>query len=292
MKKILACLLAALLLLSCAAAQTAGFQIAEADQEHFAALLYDLLDARADPEAEARIDADLAAIRAVSEADSAVAESIAAHWREVYLDAGYALFLYDGGQRATALEETGERIEAIVVLGYALQDGEMTKELMGRCKAAAAVARSFPEAILVCTGGPTGQNNPKRHTEAGLMRAYLVDKCGIDARRIRVDESAMSTVENAMNTFAILEREGVGSMTIVTSTYHQRWGQAVYNAVGAIRALQGGRAPAIAGNYCFDIEPSVEVYRDDARVAAYQISVILGLADFDPFDTESRDGAN
>ena len=57
MKKILACLLAALLLLSCAAAQTAGFQIAEADQEHFAALLYDLLDARADPEAEARIDA-------------------------------------------------------------------------------------------------------------------------------------------------------------------------------------------------------------------------------------------
>ena len=50
--------------------------------------------------------------------------------------------------------------------------------LMGLTKAAIA-ARVFPDSILVCSGGATGDNNPERHTEAGLMKQYLAGTCGI-----------------------------------------------------------------------------------------------------------------
>ena len=67
---------------------------------------------------------------------------------------------------------------------YLLPDGEMTEELVGRCKAAAAAAKAFPDSIIVCTGGATGANNPDGHTEAGLMKEYLVKRCGISRKRI------------------------------------------------------------------------------------------------------------
>ena len=153
----------------------------------------------------------------------------------------------------------------------------MTEELMGRCDAAAAVARSFPEAILVCSGGPTGANNPDRHTEAGLMKAYLVERCGVDAGRVFTDERAMTTVDNAVNTFAILEERAIETMTIVTSAYHQRRGQAIYNAVAALRARASGYRPEIVANYCLDIQPANERLLDDADITIRQLGEVLGL---------------
>ena len=153
----------------------------------------------------------------------------------------------------------------------------MTAELAGRCDAAAAVARSFPGAIVVCSGGATGENNPEGHTEAGLMKEYLSENCGIDTERIFIDEKAMTTAENAVNTFEILREQRIKTMTIVTSAYHQRWGQAVYNAVGALFRQRYGFDVRVVGNYCLDIEPSVEMYRMDDRIAVMQIAQILGL---------------
>ena len=89
--------------------------------------------------------------------------------------------------------------------------------------------------------------------------------------------SAMSTVDNALYTYEILEREGIETMTIVTSGYHQRRGQAIYNAVGAIYGQQHGYRVELDGNYCFDIEPSRDMYREDARIAAMQIGQLLNL---------------
>ncbi len=266
----------------------AGYQPAEGNAENLGALLADLALACESPSDEAgvsdgaarRIDADLEAVRAVSETDYAIAAQIAAHWRAVYLDPDYELILYSGGERATELEDAGYRdgdIEAIVVLGYELQNGEMTDELKGRCDAAAAAARSLPSAIIVLTGGATGRNNPEGHTEAGLMRAYLTEQCGVDDARIFTDESAMNTVDNALNTFAILEREGVHTMTVVTSGYHQRRGQAIYNAVGAVYRAEHDYAVEIVGNYCYDIEPSQAMYIDDHGMAARQLGQVLNL---------------
>ena len=284
MKKLIA---ASIFVLLCTAillstmGKSGDYQIADSNRENFALLLSDLEEAAASPSPDDRraIDADLMAIRAVSPRDYSVAKTISDHWEQVYLDPGYRLNLHNGEASADALKDTGivnSRTHAFVILGYELKDGEMTDELKGRCEAAAA-AKVFPETILVCSGGATGVNNPDKHTEAGMMKTYLVEVCGLDGGRIYTDERAMTTAENALNTMAILRKHHASTMTIVTSSYHQRWGQVLYNGVAALYAQNYGYAPVIVSNYNFPIEPENEKFRNDYRIAASQLSGILGL---------------
>ncbi len=172
----------------------------------------------------ARIEADAAIL------NDDVAPAIVECWKKIYLDPEYKLNVY-GTDDPAELDLYG--VHAFVVLGFQLKDGEMTEELMGRCDAAAAAAKAFPDSILVCSGGATGDNNPEGHTEAGLMKDYLVEQCGIEADRIFIDEAAMTTAENAINTFRILREQGIETITIVTSSYHQRSGQTLYNSMAA-----------------------------------------------------------
>ena len=153
----------------------------------------------------------------------------------------------------------------------------MTAELRGRCDAAVEAALAYPDSILVCSGGATGPNNPDGHTEAGLMKAYLVEH-GVPAERVFTDERAMTTAENAVNTFAILQAQEIGTMTIVTSSYHQRWSQVLYNAVAAQYRQASGYSLEIVGNWCFDTEPANERYLQDAQIAIRQLCDILGLS--------------
>lgn len=258
------------------------YRIAEENTGNFHRLLETLLSAYEEPSSgdAGKIDAILREIRDISESDGQIADAVADHWRRVYLDPGYKLYLHRGGERADELEQTAVAAcgkHAFVVLGYALKDGEMTDELKGRCDAAAAAARSFPDAILVCSGGATGSNNPEKHTEAGLMKDYLTEQCGLDASRIFIDERAMTTVENAVNTFEILREQKIETMTIVTSDYHQRWGQVIYNAEGALCFQRTGYNAKIVGNYCFEIRPSSQRYSQDAQIAARQLVTVLHL---------------
>jgi hypothetical protein len=283
MKKLVATAVLLLLLLNGAAAMGEQRWISEASKKCFADLLTDLVRAYETPagDDDARIDDDLNAIRQVSATDYEIAYAIAEHWRDVYLDDEYPLFLYrKGDTTAKELEQTSlrdSRRHAFVVLGYELMNGEMQPELKGRCAAAAAAARSYPSTIIVCSGGATGDNNPSLHTEAGMMRDYLVKRCGIEASRIHIDESAMTTLENASNTIEMLQQQGIETMTIVTSTYHQRWGQAVYNAVAVLYRRYFGYSVTIEYNYCFDTEPEHEIYRNDDRLAIRQIAQLLNV---------------
>lgn len=285
MKRRWIALIAALALLLCGAALAEGYRIDPANGENFGALLVDLLRAYETPregDAEA-IEAAVEAVAGVNAGDGEVARAIADHWNRVYVnaDGSYRLYLYGNGERAVALEEAGVEdrpAHAFVVLGFELKDGGMTDELKGRCRAAAAAARSFPSAILVCSGGATGKNNPKGNTEAGLMKAYLAGECGIDAGRIFTDERAMTTLENAVNTFAILREQGVESYTVVTSSYHQRWGQVLYNAMGALYNQVYGYDPQLVGNYSFPVDPG-ERFRHEDRIAVRQLTQMLGLPD-------------
>ncbi len=284
LKRILA-LLISLMLLTGVSALADGYRIDARNASNFGKLLIDLLHAYERPKSDdaSTIAAALDAIRAVSLSDYEVARAISDHWGRVYLntEGEYLLRVYDGGARATALEQTGLKdspTHAFVVLGFELKDGKMAPELVGRCDAAAAAARSFPSAILVCSGGPTGKNNPQSHTEAGLMKRYLVEKCGIDAGRIFIDEKAMSTVQNAVNTFEILRTRGIQTITVVTSSYHQRWGQVIYNAMSALCQQDSGYAVKIVENYCYEIAPS-DHYKNDDRFAVRQLTSVLQLPD-------------
>ena len=206
--------------------------------------------------------------------DDPVARSIAEHWKRTYLDPDFRLYLY--GKDDPLLLPVGGA-HAFVVLGYELQDGEMAEELKGRCEAAAAAARAFPNSILVCSGGPSGKNNPQGHTEAGMMRDYLISRCGIAPEKIFTDETSMNTAENAINTFTILRAQGIESMTLVTSAYHLRWGEVLYNALGAQYRQQYGYAAKIVGNFCLDIEPDNPLFRQDALIAVLQLAMILNI---------------
>ena len=256
--------------------------VSEANAANFGRLLTDLVKASEDPSGadERTVTADLKAIWRVSRRDHALAKAIADQWRRVYLDPDYRLMIYHGTKRAEELEDSGipqGSFHAIVVLGYELLDGEMQPELTARCDAAAAAARSFPQAVLVCSGGATGENNPEGHTEAGLMKEYLVKKCGIKPSRIFTDERAMNTVDNAFNTLEILQIIGIRTMTIVTSAYHQRRGQALYNAVAALYRQQYGYSVEIVGNYNCDVEPTVPYISMEHRLTARQLAGILQL---------------
>ncbi len=258
--------------------------ISKKNQLNVGMLLADLVNAKLDPSKGdlKSIDDDLERIAKVNKRDAVIAGSIAEYWKKVYLDGSYVLNKYAGEEKASGLEDSGipqGGKHAIVVLGYELMDGEMQDELKGRCEAAASLARRYPEAIMVCSGGATGPNNPDKHTEAGLMKEYLSDVCAIDPERIYIDEAAMTTQENAVNTFKILQKNNIGTMTIVTSSYHQRWGEAVYNAVAELYRQKNGYSVDIVSNYCFDTEPSVELYKKDVEIAAFQIAGILELSD-------------
>lgn len=283
MKKTVLFLFFILLLTTSGIANSQEYRIDKRNERTFQKLFDHLITAYEKPSSvdEERIDADLTAIRDMCLSDFEVAESIADHWRRVYLDSHYKLALWSEGESvASELSEMGipdSETHAFVVLGYALKNGEMTAELQGRCDAAAAAANAFPHTILVCSGGATGGNNPKQHTEAGEMKAYLVQQYGIDTTRIFIDEHAMSTLENAVNTFTILREQGVHTITIVTSSYHQRWGQVLYNAMAALCQQEYGHSIAIVGNYSYAIEPSNERYRRDDRIAIQQLSTMLSL---------------
>ncbi len=282
---LLICLLGCLAaILGLSLSKNDGPPVTEANAVNAGVLLADLANAAQSPTDgdAARIESDLEAIRAVNKKDYRLLSAIAGHWQQTYLDPGYPLYLYHGDDNAPELADCGipgGAGHAIVVLGYALQDGCMQPELKGRCDAAAAAARAFPDAIIVCSGGATGENNPDGRTEAGLMKAYLSEECGIDPARIHTDEEAMTTLENAVNTFAILRKNSVNTMTIVTSVYHQRRGQMLYRTMAELCRRRYGYSVEMVGNYNYDTEPASPMLLRDARIAASQIAGMLELPD-------------
>ncbi len=236
----------------------------------FADLIIDLVHASENPCEETinQIDIDTA------EMNDGLALSVAENWKEVWLNPEYHLNLY-GEDDPALLPITGRH--AFVVLGFQLKDGEMTEELKGRCDAAAAAAKTFPDSILVCSGGATGDNNPENHTEAGMMKQYLTDVCGIAPERIFTDERAMDTVENARNTLEILKEHNIETMTIVTSSYHQRRGETLYQAMAGKYKQQYGYSVYVVGNFCFSVEKDELSLQNEMRITVTQLCSILEL---------------
>ena len=236
-------------------------------------LVGDLASAR---EAASLVEADLEILK-----DNSLAAFIAEKWDEIYMAPDYRLYL-DGKDDPSELPVRGKH--AFVVLGFELKDGEMTDELKARCEAAASAARVFPDSVLVCSGGATGDNNPEYNTEAGLMKNYLAGVCGISPERILTDESAMSTLDNAVNTFSILRERGIEAITVVTSSYHQRRANILYETLAEIVRETEGISIVLIGNYGCDL-PAPRGLENDARIAAMQLQDMLtALLPEDPGD--------
>ena len=107
------------------------------------------------------------------------------------------------------------------------------------------------------------------------MKEYLVQNCGIAPERIYIDESAMTTLDNAVNTFTILKNQGVDTITIVTSSYHQRRANILYETMAEILRKTEGVSITVAGNYGCEAQAPDGLDKFDARIAAMQLNEIL-----------------
>ena len=137
----------------------------------------------------------------------------------------------------------------ILVLGYSLNsNGSMKPELEARLEVALRSAQKYPNACILCTGGPTADRS--NATEAQVMARWLMGK-GIEKSRILIEDAAMSTTENAINSYAILNERcpQVDSVAIVTSDYHVPRGCLMFDAVSLYRAgCSGGREITVVAN--------------------------------------------
>ena len=115
----------------------------------------------------------------------------------------------------------------IVCLGQALgPGGEPHPLLLSRCRLAAKLHKERGLDIIN-TGGNGGRGST---TEAGVMTRYMVEE-----GRVRMEERANTTLENAMFVREMLEGGG-GTVVLVTSQFHMpRSGyvlRAIFDRVG------------------------------------------------------------
>ena len=133
------------------------------------------------------------------------------------------------------LPETDEL--CIIVLGFQLNpDGSMKDELIERLKVAKTSAEKYPNALIVCTGGGTASENPAA-TEADRMAEWLIDS-GVALERVIVENQSLTTAQNAIYTFDILEEHypRVSQLAIISSDYHIATGTLLFGAEAILRA--------------------------------------------------------
>lgn len=108
----------------------------------------------------------------------------------------------------------------LVVLGARLNNnGSLPGVLIPRLQAALSLARGFPSAGIITTGGKT---NPRaRKTEAQAMKSWLIAH-GIPANRIATENRSRSTAENAKFVAPILFAGHATGVVVVTSYNHLR----------------------------------------------------------------------
>ena len=108
----------------------------------------------------------------------------------------------------------------IVVFGYGLDaDGSIRPELEDRLYVALNAARQYPNAYVAVTGGQTSE--VAGVTEGGQMAAWLRTQ-GVAESRLIVEDQALSTTQNAANTYKLLTSAypQVKTLAVVTSDYH------------------------------------------------------------------------
>ncbi len=124
----------------------------------------------------------------------------------------------------------------LVGLGFQLNpDGTMRDELAERLKVMLAAAEKYPNAVIVCTGGPTASRDPGA-TEAGRMAEWLAAH-GVEPSRVLAEERSLTTAQNAVYSFELLAEKApqVRSIAVISSDYHIATGVLLFGAEAILR---------------------------------------------------------
>jgi uncharacterized SAM-binding protein YcdF (DUF218 family) len=133
--------------------------------------------------------------------------------------------------------ELPARVDGIIVLGGAVQPaisrahGQVALNAAAeRLVEAVTLARRFPDAALLLSGGDASLLPRDEPSEATVMREFLVEQ-GIDPARIRLEERSRNTFENAMFSREVAQPRPDQVWLLVTSAAHMP------RAVGCFRHL-------------------------------------------------------
>lgn len=168
----------------------------------------------ADPGGSAgKIEACLDKLEAESPAEGALWRRIMADWARLN-EAGFE------DHRVLPEDLPQDDSLCIVVFGYGLgTDGSIRPELEDRLYVALNAARQYPNAYVAVTGGQTSE--VPGVTEAGQMAAWLQGQ-GVTENRLITENQALSTTQNAINTYDLLAERypQVKTLAVVSSDYH------------------------------------------------------------------------
>ncbi|MGX9355454.1 YdcF family protein [Roseobacteraceae bacterium S113] len=132
-----------------------------------------------------------------------------------------------------------ERVDGIVVLGGAEDLWRARNQQAGMNAAAerfiesAALARRFPEARLVYSGGSAALRMAFRvNAKRGALPLQAYTTLGLDPDRVEIDLRARNTVENAKRTFEYAQPGPEEVWVVVTSAFHMRRAMRNFEAAG------------------------------------------------------------
>jgi uncharacterized SAM-binding protein YcdF (DUF218 family) len=173
------------------------------------------------------------------------------------------------------------RVDGIVVLGGAVDT--MVSAARGRVELnnagsrmvdAAALARRYPTARVVVTGGDNNVVASSALSEAEVMKAFFVAE-GIDPARIILESKSRTTFENAVFTHALVQPKAGETWVLVTSAEHMP------RSVGCFRRQGWTVLPypvdfQTAGNGSFHWELSLAVHLALANMAMREWVGLVG----------------
>lgn len=122
--------------------------------------------------------------------------------------------------------------QAIIVLGSGVIQGKASPTLALRLDRAAEVAKQYPNAFIIVSGG---QDFGEKDTEAQIMSHYLQQNFHISQNRIKQENQSTSTELNLQNSQPILFQYHLNldsPIAIVTSDFHTLRAKAIAKKQG------------------------------------------------------------
>jgi len=168
----------------------------------------------------------------------------------------------------------------IIVLGGPINVGlsrahgqTALEEGAARLTEAAVLARRFPAAKIVYTGGIAGPISAN-HSEAAEARNLLV-ALGVDASRIEIETRSRNTDENARFTAALVEPKPEQTWWLVTSAWHMPRSMGVFRKAGFMV-----RAFPVDYRSFGDVEDFLSDHGPSHRLRSFELAVHewIGLA--------------
>jgi uncharacterized SAM-binding protein YcdF (DUF218 family) len=143
-------------------------------------------------------------------------------------------------EQQVAAPELPDRIDGIIVLGGG-EDGSLSRfwgqpvvnDAGERFTAAATLARHYPDALVLFTGGSGALSTIGQTVlDPSDMAARLLTDLGVSSDRLRLESASRNTAENARLSHALIAPEPGQQWILVTSAFHMPRAMRSFEAAG------------------------------------------------------------